>query len=96
MEDVQGIVIIFYQGGYIEFFKYMYDLFKEWGVGYIKFFGGGGGIILLEEIEELYDYGIICIYFLDDGWALGLQGMINDVLEKCDYFVGINFNGELK
>jgi len=96
MEDAQGIAITSYQGGHTEFFKYMYDLLQERGAGHIKLFGGGGGTILLEEIEELHDYGITRIYSPDDGRELGLQGMINDVLEKCDYPVGTSLNGELK
>ncbi len=95
-EDVQGIAITSYQGGHIEFFKYMYDLLKERGAGHIKIFGGGGGTILPEEIRELHEYGITRIYHPDDGRAMGLQGMINDVLQKCDFAVGASVNGELK
>ena len=84
-EDVQGIAITSYQGGHIEFFKYMHDLLKEKGAGHIKIFGGGGGTILPSEIEELHEYGIDRIYSPDDGRELGLQGMINDVLRKCDF-----------
>jgi isobutyryl-CoA mutase len=84
-EDVQGIAITSYQGGHNEFFKYMYDLLRERGAGHIKIFGGGGGTILPSEIEELHQYGIARIYHPDDGRAMGLQGMINDVLEKCDF-----------
>ncbi|MCB0642056.1 MAG: methylmalonyl-CoA mutase, partial [Phaeodactylibacter sp.] len=85
-----------YQGGHNEFFKYMYDLLKEKGAGQIKIFGGGGGTILPTEIEELHDYGIARIYSPDDGRRMGLQGMINNVLEQCDFPVGQHLNGELK
>ena len=94
-EDVQGIAITSYQGGHNEFFKYMYDLLKERGAGHIKIFGGGGGTILPSEIAELHAYGITRIYHPDDGRAMGLQGMINDVLEKCDFPVGFSVNGEM-
>jgi len=94
-EDVQGIAITSYQGGHNEFFKYAYDLLKEKGAGHIKIFGGGGGTILPSEIKELQDYGITRIYSPDDGREMGLQGMINDLLEQCDYPVGQNLNGEL-
>jgi len=92
-EDVQAIAITSYQGGHIEFFKYMYDLLHERGVGHIKIFGGGGGTILPEEIKELHEYGICRLYHPDDGRAMGLQGMINDLLEKCDFPTG-NLNIE--
>ncbi len=95
-EDVQGIAITSYQGGHNEFFKYMYDLLKEKGAGHIKIFGGGGGTILPAEIEELHAYGISRIYSPDDGRQMGLQGMINDLLEQCDFPAGTNLNGELK
>lgn len=95
-EDVQGIAITSYQGGHNEFFKYMYDLLKEQGAGHIKLFGGGGGTILPSEIKDLHDYGISKIYSPDDGRKMGLQGMINDLLQQCDFPVGINLNGELK
>ncbi|TNE56624.1 MAG: methylmalonyl-CoA mutase [Bacteroidetes bacterium] len=94
-EDVQGIAITSYQGGHMEFFKYMYDLLKERGAGHIKIFGGGGGTILPSEIEELHAYGITRIYHPDDGRAMGLQGMINDVLQQCDYSLTTSLNGEL-
>ena len=96
MEDAQGIAITSYQGGHNEFFKYMHDLLKEKGAGHIKIFGGGGGTILPAEIEELHKYGITRIYSPDDGRHMGLQGMINDVLEQCDFPVGASLNGELK
>ncbi len=94
-EDVQGIAITSYQGGHTEFFKYMYDLLRERGADHIKIFGGGGGTILDSEIEELHNYGITRIYSPDDGRQLGLQGMINDVLQQCDFPVGQKLNGEL-
>jgi methylmalonyl-CoA mutase len=86
-EDAQGIAITSYQGGHLEYLKYMYDLVKESGVG-IKIFAGGGGTILPEEIDELHAYGIARIFSPDDGREMGLQGMINDVLEQCDFPVG--------
>lgn len=84
-EDVQSIAITSYQGGHMEFFKYMYDLLQEKSCGHIKIFGGGGGVILPHEIEELHHYGICRIYSPDDGRHLGLQGMINDVVKKSDF-----------
>ena len=84
-EDVQGIAITSYQGGHNEYFKYAYDLLKEKGAEHIRIFGGGGGTILPSEIEELHEYGIARIYSPDDGRSMGLQGMINDLLEKCDF-----------
>ena len=94
-EDVQGIAITSYQGGHNEFFKYAYDLLREKNAGHIKIFGGGGGTILPTEIEELHAYGIARIYSPDDGRAMGLQGMINDLLEKCDFPVGQNLGDDL-
>ncbi len=87
-EDAQAIAMTSYQGGHNEYFKYMYDLLQEKGAGHIKIFGGGGGVILPEEIKELMDYGITRIYTPDDGRAMGLQGMINDLVEKSDYPTG--------
>ena len=84
-EDVQAIAMTSYQGGHNEYLKYMYDLLKERGASHIKIFGGGGGVILPEEIKELMDYGITRIYSPDDGRELGLQGMINDLIQKSDY-----------
>lgn len=83
-EDVQGIAITSYQGGHVEFFKYMKDLLNENGCSHIKIFGGGGGTILPNEIEELQQYGITKIYSPDDGRHMGLEGMIEDVLTQCD------------
>lgn len=93
-EDAQGIAITSYQGGHVEFFKYMHDLLEERGAGHIKLFGGGGGTILPTEIEELHNYGIDRIYSPDDGRSMGLQGMINDVLQQCDYFNGNGIHPE--
>ncbi len=87
-EDVQGIALTSYQGGHIEFFKYMYDLLEEAGANQIKIFGGGGGVFLPEEIEELHRYGIARIYSPDDGRTMGLQGMINDLLAQSDFPIG--------
>ncbi len=95
-EDVQGIAITSYQGGHNEYFKYIYDLLKENGCGHIKIFGGGGGTILPSEIKDLHDYGICHIYSPDDGRTMGLQGMINDVLQNCDFPIGESLKGELK
>ncbi|MEP0366927.1 MAG: methylmalonyl-CoA mutase family protein [Cyclobacteriaceae bacterium] len=95
-EDVQAIAITSYQGGHMEFFKYMYDLLKERGASQIKIFGGGGGTILPEEIEELHQYGITRIYAPDDGRSMGLQGMINDLVEQADFTVGESLNGQIK
>ena len=86
-EDVNAIAMTSYQGGHNEYFKYMYDLLQEKGAGHIKIFGGGGGVILPSEIKDLMDYGITRIYSPDDGRKMGLQGMINDMIEKCDFNV---------
>ncbi|HWK05528.1 MAG TPA: methylmalonyl-CoA mutase family protein [Puia sp.] len=98
-EDVQGIAITSYQGGHLEFFKYMKDLLEENGCGHIKLFGGGGGTILPEEINELHRYGITRIYSPDDGRRMGLEGMIEDVIQNCDFPLNGNpahLKGELK
>src|ERR1041385_4053213 len=93
-EDVQGIAITSYQGGHVEFFKYMKDLLEENGCGHIKIFGGGGGTILPEEIEELHKYGISRIYSPDDGRKMGLEGMIEEVIRESD--VPLNGKAEFK
>ena len=95
-EDVQGIAITSYQGGHNEFFKYIHDLLEDKGCGHIKIFGGGGGTILPSEIEDLHNYGISRIYSPDDGRRMGLQGMINDVLEQCDFPIVTHLNGEME
>lgn len=94
-EDANAIAMTSYQGGHNEYFKYMYDLLKEKGAGHIKIFGGGGGVILPEEIKDLMDYGITRIYSPDDGREMGLQGMINDLVEKSDFAIGDQLNGEV-
>ncbi|NDV44334.1 methylmalonyl-CoA mutase family protein [Flagellimonas sediminis] len=83
-EDANAIAMTSYQGGHNEYFRYMFDLLKEKGAGHIKIFGGGGGVILPEEIKELMAYGIERIYSPDDGREMGLQGMINDLVKRCD------------
>ena len=86
-EDVNAIAMTSYQGGHNEYFRYMFDLLKERGAGHIKIFGGGGGVILPEEIKALMDYGIARIYTPDDGRKMGLQGMINDLVKQSDFQV---------
>src|SRR6476661_5017277 len=96
-EDVQGIAITSYQGGHVEFFKYMKDLLDQNGCGHIKIFGGGGGTILPTEIRELHNYGITRIYSPDDGRHMGLEGMIEDVIKQCSevHLNGTSWNGKL-
>jgi methylmalonyl-CoA mutase len=94
-EDAQAIAMTSYQGGHTEYFKYMHDLLKEKGAPHIKIFGGGGGTILPSEIEELQAYGITRIYHPDDGRSMGLQGMINDLIQKCDFPVGQNVQAQV-
>lgn len=95
-EDVQGIAMTSYQGGHLEYFKYMYDLLQERGATHIKIFGGGGGVILPQEIEELEQYGITKIYSPDDGRKMGLQGMINHMLEETDFITAKTISNELQ
>src|SRR5258705_5126724 len=93
-EDAQAIAMTSYQGGHMEYFKYMFDLLKEKGCSHIKIFGGGGGVILPSEIKELMNYGIARIYSPDDGRAMGLQGMINDLVEQSDFPTGETLTDE--
>ena len=95
-EDVNAIAITSYQGGHNEYFKYMFDLLQERGAGHIKIFGGGGGVILPEEIKELMDYGVTRIYAPDDGRSLGLQGMINDLVKQSDFALGDQLDIDVK
>jgi isobutyryl-CoA mutase len=94
-EDANAIAMTSYQGGHVEYLKYMRDLLKEKGCGHIKIFAGGGGVILPEEIRELHEYGITRVYSPDDGRSMGLQGMIDDLLQQSDYATGENLNGEV-
>jgi methylmalonyl-CoA mutase len=95
-EDAQAIAVTSYQGGHVEYFKYMHDLLRERDAEHIKIFAGGGGTILPSEIEDLQAYGIARVYSPDDGRALGLQGMINDLLERADFpTVGPSLNGHV-
>jgi methylmalonyl-CoA mutase len=93
-EDAQAIAVSSYQGGHIEYFKYMRDLLNQKGASHIKIFGGGGGVIVPEEIRELEAYGIDKIYSPDDGRAMGLQGMINDMLRRTDFNTIERLNGQ--
>ena len=97
-EDAQGIAITSYQGGHLEYFKYMVDLLRERGAEHIRVFGGGGGTILPSEIEQMHAYGVARIYSPDDGRAMGLQGMINDLLQQCDFptRLSVPMNGQIK
>src|SRR6201985_1884084 len=94
-EDANAIAMTSYQGGHVEYLKYMYDLLKEKGCSHIRIFAGGGGVILPTEIEELHAYGITKIYSPDHGRAMGLEGMIIDLLQKSDFPTGNQLNGEV-
>ena len=87
-EDVHGIAISSYQGGHLEYFKYMIDMLRAHDAGHIRVFGGGGGVIIADEIRELHDYGVQRVYSPEDGHQLGLQGMIDDMLESCSSETG--------
>ncbi len=94
-EDAQAIALTSYQGGHNEYFTYIYDLLKQKGAGHIKIFGGGGGVILPAEIEELQKYGIARLYSPDDGREMGLQGMINDLVQQADFPLGDILENEM-
>jgi methylmalonyl-CoA mutase len=93
-EDANAIAMTSYQGGHMEYFKYMYDLLKERNSEHIKIYAGGGGVILPQEIEELMNYGIARIYSPDDGREMGLQGMINEIVKNSDYSTGQNISDQ--
>ncbi|MFZ3589095.1 fused isobutyryl-CoA mutase/GTPase IcmF [Bacillus sp. DJP31] len=95
-EDVQGIAISSYQGGHVEYFKYMYDLLKERNATHIRIYGGGGGVIIPREIKELHEYGIARIFSPEDGRKHGLQGMINRMIEECDFPTVTEITDELE
>src|SRR5262245_579377 len=84
-EDAQGVAVSSYQGGHLEYFRYMIDLLRQRGGARVQVFGGGGGVIVASEIKELQDYGVARIYSPEDGQRMGLQGMINDMLARCDF-----------
>lgn len=94
-EDVQGIAMSSYQGGHVEYLKYMYDLLQQQGAGHIKIYAGGGGVIVPSEIKELHDYGIARIFSPDDGRELGLQGMINHMIRECDYLTPMQLEQDI-
>src|SRR5690348_906069 len=87
-EDVQGIAVSSYQGGHLEFFKFMVDELRRRGGAHVKVFGGGGGVIVPSETDELQRYGVARIYSPEDGQRMGLQGMVNDMLAQCDFDLG--------
>ncbi|SDM52371.1 fused isobutyryl-CoA mutase/GTPase IcmF [Sediminibacillus halophilus] len=95
-EDVQGIAISSYQGGHVEYFKYMVDLLKEKGASHIRVYGGGGGVIIPREIKELHEYGVARIFSPEDGRSFGLQGMINQMLEECDFAPPVDLADEVE
>nr|WP_077623473.1 fused isobutyryl-CoA mutase/GTPase IcmF [Sediminibacillus massiliensis] len=94
-EDVQGIAISSYQGGHVEYFKYMIDLLKEQGMEHIRVFGGGGGVILPREMKELHAYGVARIFSPEDGRQIGLQGMVDFMLKECDFPTPLRLQEEL-
>ena len=84
-EDVQGIAISSYQGGHVEYFKYAVDLLRERGGEHIQLFGGGGGVIVPAEIQDLQSYGVTRVYSPEDGQRMGLPGMIGEMIMRCDH-----------
>ena len=94
-EDVQGIAISSYQGGHVEYFKYMVDMLRAQGADHIQVFGGGGGVIVPEEIDDLHNYGVTRIYSPEDGQQIGLQGMIEDMLSHCRFNPGEKAGSDL-
>jgi len=95
-EDAQGIAVSSYQGGHIEYFKYMVDQLRARGGAQIRVFGGGGGVIVADEIAELQAYGVARIYSPEDGQKMGLQGMINDMLARCDFDASVHAPKDVK
>ncbi|MCP8617408.1 fused isobutyryl-CoA mutase/GTPase IcmF [Salirhabdus salicampi] len=95
-EDVQGIAISSYQGGHVEYFKYMVDLLREKGAGHIRVYGGGGGVIIPREINELHEYGVARIFSPEDGREHGLQGMINMMIKECDFTPPMDLESDLQ
>lgn len=95
-EDANAIAMTSYQGGHVEYLKYMFDLLKEKGCSHIRIFAGGGGVILPDEIKELHEYGITRVYSPDDGRAMGLQGMIDDLLKQSDFATGTALKDEVE
>lgn len=95
-EDVQGIAISSYQGGHVEYFKYMVDLLNEKGAGHIRVYGGGGGVIIPREIKELHEYGVARVFSPEDGRSYGLQGMINQMIEECDFLPPLDVEKAVK
>src|SRR5690625_3742026 len=93
-ENVQAIAMSSYQGGHVEYFKYMYDLLQEKGAPHIRIYAGGGGVIIPREIKELHEYGNAWIFSPEDGRKMGLQGMINKMMEQCDFDTAQPFNVE--
>ena len=84
-EDAQGVAVTSYQGGHMEFFRYMREMLDDRGAEHIKIYGGGGGVIVPREIEQLHESGIDHIFSPEDGRRMGLQGMINEVVRGCDF-----------